>query len=107
LRAPKWRLAEVLDRDAELARRTAQAADSVLDSVRFSQRIPESLDLDASIAIGDYTAEFVRLFCIEWSAGELVEGGCLYFRRQFPWFAAGFLPCGWDGSWPLGRLKVF
>lgn len=107
LRAPRGQLVHVLDGMPDAARETARIADEVLDSTRFSHRIPESLDLDASIAVGDYVTEFIRLLCIEWHVGNHVPGGCYYFRRQVPWFAAGFLPCGWDGVWPHGRLRVF
>jgi hypothetical protein len=32
---------------------------------------------------------------------------CTYFREQLQWFAAGYLPCGWEGDWPVGKMRVF
>jgi len=31
---------------------------------------------------------------------------CTYFREQLQWLAAGYFPCGWDGRWPEGRMRV-
>jgi hypothetical protein len=33
--------------------------------------------------------------------------GFTYFREQLQWFYAGHFPCGWDGEWPSGRMRVF
>jgi hypothetical protein len=30
-----------------------------------------------------------------------------YFREQLAWYYAGRFPCGWEGDWPLGKLRVF
>jgi len=30
-----------------------------------------------------------------------------YFREQLAWICAGHLPCGWDGDWPVGQMRVF
>jgi hypothetical protein len=35
------------------------------------------------------------------------EAECTYFREQLSWFHAGHLPCGWDGDWPSGRMRVY
>jgi hypothetical protein len=32
---------------------------------------------------------------------------CTCFREQLQWLAAGYFPCGWDGRWPNGRMRVF
>lgn len=32
---------------------------------------------------------------------------CTYFREQFQWFAAGYFPCGWEGDWPVGKMRVY
>lgn len=32
---------------------------------------------------------------------------CTYFREQLQWLAAGYFPCGWDGDWPVGRMRVY
>lgn len=35
------------------------------------------------------------------------EAECTYFREQLSWFHAGHFPCGWEGDWPNGRMRVF
>ncbi len=35
------------------------------------------------------------------------QTSCTYFREQFQWLAYGYFPCGWDGGWPSGRMRVF
>ncbi len=35
------------------------------------------------------------------------EAECTYFREQLSWFHAGHFPCGWEGNWPNGRMRVF
>lgn len=32
---------------------------------------------------------------------------CTYFREQLQWFAAGYFPCGWEGDWPVGKMRVY
>jgi hypothetical protein len=32
---------------------------------------------------------------------------CTYLREQLQWFAAGHFPCGWEGDWPIGKMRVF
>jgi hypothetical protein len=32
---------------------------------------------------------------------------CTYFREELQWFAAGYFPCGWEGQWPVGKMRVY
>jgi hypothetical protein len=55
-------------------------------------------------AVGEYLYEFVS-----WLLAEIIGGAkdCTYFREQLSWFHAGHFPCGWEGTWPLGRMRVY
>jgi len=128
LNAPFWLLLERIDRAPALYRQTAHAANGALDTLGdghygaatdVASRIPvtawtnpdpllqEDPPLHAMTTLGDYMHEYIRLLFIEIYAGDVDEPRCTYFRDQLGWFAAGFLPCGWDGTWPVGRLRVF
>ena len=49
--------------------------------------------------------EFVSMLLAEIIASP--EANCTYFREQLSWFHAGHFPCGWEGDWPNGRMRVF
>ena len=34
-------------------------------------------------------------------------GTLFNFREQLAWFQVGRFPCGWDGDWPNGRMRVY
>lgn len=116
LNAPLWLLLRRLDLDDQLHRRTADAANHALDALMPSGyrgtigravRATSAPDaFETKIAVGDYVHEFIRLLFIEIYAGD-AEPRCTYFRDQLGWFLAGFLPCGWEGEWPHGRMRVF
>lgn len=45
-----------------------------------------------------------------WAVFELVApelADATYFRELLQWLHAGRLPCGWDGTYPQGRIRVF
>ncbi|KAB2896280.1 MAG: hypothetical protein F9K40_14780 [Kofleriaceae bacterium] len=128
LNAPFWLLMERIDRDAVLYKRTADAANNALDVLPDSHYAaaqdiapaipsdvwPDAKELEESgpaiyamTTIGDYLHEYIRLLFIETYAGDVDEPRCTYFRDQLGWFMAGLLPCGWEGDWPRGRLRVF
>jgi hypothetical protein len=126
LNAPFWLLLQRLDLSDELNRKTATAAKHALDAFSWPAVKPaldrhhlwpgdsyarrfaeEDSFLDTSIAMSDYVIEFVRLLFIEIYAGDIAAPQCTYFRDQLGWFLAGFFPCGWEGEWPHGRMRVF
>lgn len=129
LNAPSWLLLARLDADDELHRKTVDAADHAIfgslpdrhyaAAKAIGTTIPVDAWPDASIledsgaplyaimTIGDYIHEYIRLLFIEIYAGDVAEPHCTYFRDQLGWFLAGFLPCGWEGEWPRGRMRVF
>ena len=67
--------------------------------------IPESLSPSERELIVEHLYELVSMVLVEIIASP--EVGCTYFREQFEWFRAGRFPCGWDGQWPGGRMRVF
>lgn len=122
LNAPFWLLMRRLDLDDTLKRRTADAANQALESLMGSGydgkigRAVRAADaagtleadsFDTKIALLDYVQRFVRILFIEIHAGDVAEPRCTYFRDQLGWFVAGLLPCGWDGEWSHGQMRVF
>lgn len=109
LDAPSYEILRCLD--AEESQQTAQLADSAarsaVSALALSQYIPPGLPLDLDVAIGDYLTSYVRFLHLEAFAAMRLHSDCTFFRSQLPWFVAGLLPCGWDGAWPRGRMRVF
>jgi hypothetical protein len=67
--------------------------------------IPDSLPRDQQDLLFENLYEFVSMLLAEIIASP--EAECTYFREQLPWFHAGHFPCGWDGDWPNGRMRVY
>ena len=67
--------------------------------------IPDSLPQEQQDLLFEHLYEFVSMLLVEIIASPEVE--CTYFREQLPWFHAGRFPCGWEGDWPNGRMRVF
>ncbi len=55
--------------------------------------------------VGEYLYEFMSWLLAEIIAGD--EARSTYFREQLEWFHAGHFPCGWEGNWPGGKMRVF
>jgi len=66
---------------------------------------PKSLDQEHRELLFENLWEYVSMLLAEIIASP--EAECTYFREQLTWFHAGHLPCGWDGDWPNGRMRVF
>jgi hypothetical protein len=65
----------------------------------------EAATSDQNILLTDYFFDFINLLMMEIVFADVTE--CTYFREQLQWFHAGHLPCGWDGDWPLGKMRVY
>lgn len=67
--------------------------------------IPDSLSQERQDLLFENLYEYVSMLLAEIIASP--EAECRYFRDQLPWFNAGHFPCGWDGDWPNGRMRVY
>jgi hypothetical protein len=67
--------------------------------------IPDSLTQEHQDLLFENLYEFVSMLLAEILASP--EAECTYFRQQLPWFHAGHFPCGWDGDWPSGRMRIY
>ena len=67
--------------------------------------IPTSFDEERRERLYDYLYNYGSFLLAEIIGGD--ELGSTYFRELLPWFHAGRLPCGWEGNWPDGRMRVF
>jgi hypothetical protein len=83
-------------------------AHATLDAVDFTSAIPAASNIDDNVFLGDYFTSYVRFLFLEIYVGDVATPApCTYFRDQLGWFVDGFLPCGWAGEWPHGRMRVF
>ena len=67
--------------------------------------IPNSLSQEHQDLMFEHLYEYVSMLLAEIIAAPSVE--CTYFREQLSWFHAGHFPCGWDGDWPRGHMRVY
>ena len=67
--------------------------------------IPDALPQERQDLLFEHLYEYVSMLLVEIIASP--EAACTYFREQLTWFHAGRFPCGWDGDWPSGRMRVF
>lgn len=65
----------------------------------------EGLDIEHDLLLTDYVYDFLNLLMMEIVFSDATD--CTYFREQLEWFHAGHFPCGWEGDWPIGRMRVF
>lgn len=70
-----------------------------------SPYIPDDLEDWQQSWLEEYLYQYVSYLLAELVGAE--DAGTTYFRELLPWFHAGRLPCGWEGEWPAGRLRVF
>lgn len=104
LQAPCDRADDVLTRLPERQRCWVRARNDVKRYIALSG-IPDALPQERQDLLFEHLYEFVSMLLAEIIA--VPEGGCTYFREQLPWFHAGHFPCGWDGDWPNGRMRVY
>jgi hypothetical protein len=81
------------------------AVDEADDYMNPLPYIPRSLPDDDRTIVNEYVVAFMW-----WLMGEVIapdETGTTYFREMLAWFHAGRFPCGWEGDWPVGKLRVF
>lgn len=107
LKAPAALVLAVLDVEPsqQAAASGDTAARNVLAGLDYHPSIPTALTVPEVIAVTDAITGFVRFLFLEIFAAPL-GSRCTYFRDQLPWFLAGYLPCGWEGEWPSGRMRI-
>jgi hypothetical protein len=104
LQAPCDRVDDVLSRLPERRGWWESARNDVKRYIALSG-IPDFLPQERQDLLFEHLYEFVSMLLVEIIAAP--EAGCTYFREQLPWFHAGHFPCGWDGDWPNGRMRVY
>jgi hypothetical protein len=67
--------------------------------------LPKNQPQDRRELLFDYCQLYIPKLLGEIIVGEAIR--CTYFREQLQWFYAGHLPCGWEGDWPEGRMRVY
>jgi hypothetical protein len=93
-----------LDEHPELESWWRAALDVAVEQVA-SRWPPSDLPRARREQLFDYCQTYVPKLLGEIVVGSLID--CTYFREQLQWFHAGHLPCGWEGDWPSGRMRVF
>lgn len=81
------------------------AAKDVVHFVDYHKYVPAFLEKPEREFLLAHIGAFVDNLLVEVISQEFVES--THFRELLSWFEAGFFPCGWEGQWPDGRLRVF
>jgi len=105
LEAPYERVDTVFERFPEREAWWQRAREDAKPFTALYSWVPRSLSQEHQDLLFENLWEFVSMLLAEIIASP--EAQCTYFREQLPWFHAGHFPCGWDGDWPDGRLRVF
>jgi hypothetical protein len=105
LAAPCLPIDDVYDRIPEREHWWQKAREEAKQYTVLSGWAPRSLAREQRDLIFEHLWEYVSMLLAEIIASP--EAECTYFREQLPWFHAGHFPCGWDGEWPAGRMRVY
>lgn len=105
LEAPCARVDAVLERYPERKVWWQKAREETKRYTAFSAWLPDVLPQEQQDLLYENLWEYVSMLLIEIIASP--EAECTYFREQLPWFHAAHFPCGWEGDWPRGRMRVF
>jgi hypothetical protein len=105
LEAPCARVDPVLERFPERKAWWQKAREQAKRYTAFSAWIPDHLPQEQQDLLYENLWEYVSMLLVEIIVSP--EAGCTYFRGQLPWFHAGHFPCGWDGDWPSGRMRIY
>jgi hypothetical protein len=76
---------------------------SPVEDVRFPE-VP-GLSHERAVLLTDYMFDYFNLLMMEIVYSDV--SSCVYFREQLQWFHAGHFPCGWEGEWPVGKMRVY
>jgi hypothetical protein len=104
--APSDHLYELRDAHPAEAQWWKAARSSLIAAVEHeSPPVPGEASGDVEALAMDYASLTLDLILAEIVLSEHTR--CTYFREQLQWLVAGYFPCGWDGDWPVGRMRVY
>ncbi len=81
------------------------AREDAFDYCNVRPYIPKALNTDEKDFIDEYIYEFVSFLLAEIIGSNTTNS--TYFREMLSWFWMGHFPCGWNGNWPEGHMKVY
>jgi hypothetical protein len=103
--APSDHIYEVREAHPAEAQWWKAARSLVIDAVDHAwPPVPPGASGDFEALAMDHATLTLDLIVAEVILSEHTQ--CTYFREQLQWLAAGYFPCGWDGSWPEGLMRV-
>jgi len=105
LKAPCSRVDPIFERLPEREEWWQKAREDAKRYTALCSWIPDSLSQEHQDLVFENLYEFVSMLLAEIITSPDVE--CTYFREQLPWFHAGHFPCGWDGDWPNGNMRIY
>jgi hypothetical protein len=105
LEAPCAGVDAVLERYPERKAWWQKAREEAKRYTALSAWVPDSLLHEQQDLLYENLWEYVSMLLVEIIVSP--EAECTYFREQLPWFHGGHFPCGWEGDWPNGRMRVF
>lgn len=104
LQAPCTRIDQVYEQHPEIDLWWQRAREEAKRYTLLSG-VPKSRARNDQDLMFEHLYEFVSMLLAEIIASPEAES--TYFREQLSWFHAGHFPCGWEGDWPDGRMRVF
>ncbi len=84
--------------------RWLKAVEDVSAFAFYANAIPRSLGRMADW-VDNYLFKYLTYLLAELVVDD--DSVTAYFRDLLPWFHAGHFPCGWEGDWPEGKLRVY
>jgi hypothetical protein len=105
LSAAKYSVVDALDEvpdRGEVITRAARLAEDVVDPYAA---VVGSYASEFNADMASHLQKFNQLLFTEIVVQDRTT--CTYFREQLAWYCAGHFPCGWVGTWPDGKHRVF
>ena len=104
LLTPSQRCIEIIESDTYRSW-WQQARSDAAEYLGISACIDRSWPRDRQDFVYEYIYEFVSFLLAEVIGSASV--GSTYFREMLEQFQAGHFPAGWQGDWPVGRMRVY
>ncbi len=93
------------DMDAVTHSQYVAAYEASRDAFDYFPYLPTELSEQDRELANSYLRSWSELLFCEILLSDRID--CTYFREQLQWFHAGHFPCGWEGEWPVGKMRVF